>query len=68
MDITEFRAAIAAESEARQNAPPPQACAIPDTASSDEMIACGCSDCMDRALGRELEMHPIAALRIIRGA
>lgn len=66
MDITTFRAEIAAEREARQNAQPPEACAIADSASSDEMIACGCGDCMDRALGRELEMHPIAALRVIR--
>jgi hypothetical protein len=66
MNITEFLAHVEAGREARRNAPPPLPCPIPDTASSDEMIACGCGDCMERAMGRELDDHPITALRPTR--
>lgn len=63
MDIDEFRAAVAADKAARDAAPPPEACPVPDTATSEEMVACGCRDCIDRALGREIELNPIGTRR-----
>lgn len=69
MNVTEFKAAVVADAIAREAAriAPKASCHIPDKATSEQMVACGCDDCMDRALGREVEEHPIGALRISRG-
>lgn len=68
MDYQEFLIAVAADEAAREaeRTAPKGPCPVPDTASADDMVACGCGECMDRAMGRNLDEHPISVLRISR--
>jgi hypothetical protein len=68
MDYETFLAAVTADEERARNAPPKEPCPVSETGTADEMIACGCADCMDLALGRHLDEHPIKVLRITRRA
>lgn len=68
MDYETFLAAVAADEEKQRNAPPKEPCPVSDAGAADEMVACGCGDCMTLAIGRHLDEHPIKALRIIRRA
>ncbi len=68
MNYETFLAAVAADEERERNAPPKEPCPVSGTGTADEMVACGCGDCMTLAMGRHLDDHPIAAPRIVRGA
>lgn len=76
---TEFRKAVAADQDALRLGKAPEGvfscsdCGIPLQETVTGNRPCGhgqhlCSDCFYDAVGRELDAHPIATLRVLRGA